>query len=386
MRKSGGRRRGGRTDIAGLRVTLRTLTNTESRHASALELFFDLVLAVAIAALGELLTRDTSLRGFLRYGALFVPVWWAWVGYTFYADRFETDDLFYRLLVLLAMLAIAGIAINTSLAFSSRSASRVLAASYVAVRLILLVLYTRAYRHEPRARPLCGSYLVGFSIGAAFWLASVFVDPPLRYELWAAGLVVELATPLLSVSAIKRVPFHASHIPERLGSFTIVVLGETVALTATGVTSRLHPAASLIAAGGFFLAAALWWIYFEFVDDSPMRRGMAAGQTYVYGHLLVFVGITATGAGVRLALRTGNAVGLSPGARWALCGGPAIFLAAIGVIHLVNTRRLRDARVWTRLGSSAAATGLAVAGSPLSPLTLVGLLLALLVAHAALES
>ena len=282
MRKSGARGRRGRTDVAGLRVTLRTLTDTESRHASALELFFDLVLVLAIAALGELLAHDTSLGGFLRYGALFVPVWWAWVGYTFYADRFETDDLIYRLLVLLAMMAIAGIALNTSLAFSSLSASRVLAASYVGVRLILLLLYARAYRHEPRARPLCGSYLVGFSIGAAFWLASVFVDPPVRYELWAAGLVVELATPLLSVSAIKRVPFHASHIPERLGSFTIVVLGETVALTATGVTSRLHPAAALIAAGGFFLAAALWWIYFEFVDDSPMRRGMVAGQTYVY--------------------------------------------------------------------------------------------------------
>jgi low temperature requirement protein LtrA len=369
-----------------LGVTLRTLTDTESRHASALELFFDLVLAVAIAALGERLARDTSLMGFLRYGALFVPVWWAWVGYTFYADRFETDDLIYRLLVLLAMLAIAGIALNTPLAFSSRSASRVLAASYVAVRLILLVLYARAYRHEPRARPLCGSYLVGFSIGAALWLASVFVDPPVRYELWAAGLVVELATPLLSVSAIKRVPYHASHIPERLGSFTIVVLGETVALTATGVPSRLHPAAALIAAGGFFLAAALWWIYFEFVDDSPMRRGMVAGQTYVYGHLLVFLGITATGAGVLLAIRSGNAAGLGAGGRWALCGGPAVFLVAIGVIHLVNTRHLRDPRVWTRFGSGAAATGLAVAGSPLSPLTLVGLLLALLVAHAALES
>lgn len=371
---------------SGLRVTLRTLTDTESRHASALELFFDLVLAVAIAALGELLAHDTSLRGFLRYGALFVPVWWAWVGYTFYADRFETDDLFYRLLVLLAMLAIAGIALNTSLAFTSRSASRVLAASYAAVRLILLALYARAYRHEPRARPLCGSYLIGFSIGAACWLASVFVDPPLRYELWAAGLAVELATPLLSVSAIKRVPYHASHIPERLGSFTIVVLGETVALTVTGVTSRLHPAASLIAAGGFFLAAALWWIYFEFVDDSPMRGGMLAGQTYVYGHLLVFLGITATGAGVLLAIRTGNAGELSAGARWALCGGPAVFLAAIGVIHLVNTRRLRDARVVARFGTGAAAAALAVAGSRVSPVGLVGLLLALLVANAVVES
>lgn len=364
---------------------LRTLTDTESRHASALELFFDLVLAVAVASLGSMLSRNITFVGFVRFGALFVPVWWAWVGYTFYADRFESDDLIYRLLVLAAMLAIAGVAVNTIDAFSSRDVSATLAISYVVVRVILLLLYARAYRHEPRARELCGRYLVGFSLGAAFWLSSIAVTPA-RYGLWAAGVAVELVTPLLSSRAISRVPYHTSHIPERLGSFTIVVLGETVVLTASGVGSRLHFGGGAIAAIGFGIAACMWWTYFEFVDDSPLRRGLLAGQTYVYGHLLIFAGITATGAGVLLAARTGNAGTLRAGERAALCGGPALFLSAIGIIHLVNVRHARDATSWARLAAAVALVLVAVFGASASPLDVAALLLAVLVAHTAFET
>lgn len=375
-----------RTRFPVARPQLRTLTDTEARHASNLELFFDLVLAVAIAALGQSLTSNPSGTGFLRFAALFVPVWWAWVGYTFYADRFESDDFLYRLLVLTAMLAIAGVAVNTGDAFVSTSASLRLAASYVAVRLILVVLYVRAYRSEPLARPLCSRYALGFSVGAAVWSASLLVNPPARFWLWAAGLAVELATPLLSSSAITRVPFHASHIPERFGSFTIVVLGETVVLTATGVGGTLHFTAGVIAVSGFLMAAAEWWVYFEFVDTSPLRRGLVAGQTYIYGHLMIFMGITATGAGVLLAIRHAGRSSLPLGDRAALCGGVAAFLLPLGVIHLVNTRRVRNAAIVSRLGVGSLAVALAAGGFALTPVATTGLLLAALVGQVVLES
>ncbi|MDQ1414108.1 MAG: hypothetical protein QOE07_2696 [Acidimicrobiaceae bacterium] len=365
---------------------LRTLTDAEARHASDLELFFDLVLAVAVAALGQALTSNPSLTGFVRFAALFVPVWWAWVGYTFYADRFESDDFIYRLLVLTAMLAIAGVAVNTEAAFVSRSASLRLAASYVTIRLILVVLYLRAYRWEPLARPLCARYALGFSVGAGFWLASLFVNPPGRYWLWVAGLAVELSTPLLSASAITRVPFHASHIPERFGSFTIVVLGETVVLTATGVGGTLHLTAGITAVIGFLIAAAVWWIYFEFVDTSPMRRGLVAGQTYIYGHLVIFMGITATGAGVLLSIRDSGRAAPAAGERAALCGGVAAFLLAIGVIHAVNTRKVRDLATVSRFGIGATALVLAVTGFGLAPVWTAGVLLALLIGHVVVEA
>ena len=66
------------------RPRLRTVENlTEERHASWLELFFDLVFVVAVAQVAHNLSEDLTAQGLLRYGALFALVWWAWVGYSF---------------------------------------------------------------------------------------------------------------------------------------------------------------------------------------------------------------------------------------------------------------------------------------------------------------
>jgi low temperature requirement protein LtrA len=91
---------------------LRTLETEQDRRATWLELFFDLVFVVSIAELGNRLSGDVTLDGFLEFIALFVPVWWAWAGFTFYANRFDTDDLVYRLLVLTAMFGVAAMAAN----------------------------------------------------------------------------------------------------------------------------------------------------------------------------------------------------------------------------------------------------------------------------------
>ena len=91
---------------------LRTLAEEdagEERHASWLELFFDLVFVVAIAELSHELLVNHTLNGFAIFAALFVPVFVAWQGFSFYADRFDTDDVFFRVCMLAAMLAVAAL-------------------------------------------------------------------------------------------------------------------------------------------------------------------------------------------------------------------------------------------------------------------------------------
>lgn len=56
------------------------------RHATWLELFFDRVFVVAIAALAGLLHDDLNLGGFFAFSLLFVPVGWAWMSFAYYAD------------------------------------------------------------------------------------------------------------------------------------------------------------------------------------------------------------------------------------------------------------------------------------------------------------
>ena len=147
---------------------LRTLAGEDAedeRHASWLELFFDIVFVVAIAELSHELVVDHTLSGFATFAALFVPIFVAWQGFSFYADRFDTDDVLFRVCMLAAMLSVAALAIQIPDVAHGESAGFALA--YVAIRVLTVVLNLRAYRHVPLARPLIGRYVVAFSFSVA---------------------------------------------------------------------------------------------------------------------------------------------------------------------------------------------------------------------------
>ena len=71
------------------------------RPTSWLEFFFDLVFVVAVDQLARRLQHGVTGQGALVYLALYAPIWWAWVGFVLYTDRFGTDDISDRFLTLL---------------------------------------------------------------------------------------------------------------------------------------------------------------------------------------------------------------------------------------------------------------------------------------------
>jgi low temperature requirement protein LtrA len=241
---------------------LRTLAE-EERHASWLELFFDLVFVVAIAELSHELVVNHTLGGFATFAALFVPVFVAWQGFSFYADRFDTDDVLFRVSMLIAMLAVAALAIQ--IPSVTHGASTGFALSYVAIRSLTVALNLRAYRHVSLARPLIGRYVVAFSFSVALWTVSLAVPEPWRFLLWGIGLAADLGVPaLIGPRFVGRVPIHASHIPERFALFTIIVLGESVVAVALGVADSDWKFSSAVGAVlGFLTVACLWWTYFD---------------------------------------------------------------------------------------------------------------------------
>ncbi|MDQ3778553.1 MAG: low temperature requirement protein A, partial [Actinomycetota bacterium] len=241
------------------------------RRATWLELFFDLVFVVAIAQLSTGAGNEPGVREFLILAALFVPLWWAWVGFTFYADRFDTDDVVHRVLMLGGMFAVAGLASAIPEAYAGDTVG--FAAAYAVTRLIVVVLNARAWWHLPAARPLLNAYIPAFALSALLFAGSTLVDSPWRYALWAAGLVLDLGTPLVSADRIRKVPIHTSHIPERVGLLTIIVFGETVLAVVTGTdTVSWGWESGLIAALGFTAAAGIWWLYFDFLDTGVVQR------------------------------------------------------------------------------------------------------------------
>jgi low temperature requirement protein LtrA len=141
---------------------LRTAIDTQrERHATWLELFYDLVFVAAISRLAGNLDRDYSLTGLLHVAVLFVPVWWAWIGQTFYLTRFDSDDLGHRLITMAQIMAVASLIVHVPDALGDSSTG--FALSYAAVRFMLVAEYFRAARHIPYVRPIVNRYLAGFS-------------------------------------------------------------------------------------------------------------------------------------------------------------------------------------------------------------------------------
>jgi low temperature requirement protein LtrA len=358
---------------------LRTLDDQGERHATWLELFFDLVFVISIAEVVHTLEDYGSLGDFLGMAGLFVAVWWAWVGYTVYADRFDTDDLLHRALVLAGMLAVIAMALSVHDALHGGAAQ--FALTFVAVRGIVLLLNARARRHAAAARPLLNLYLVAFSIGASLWLVSVFVPEPARYVLWGVALLIELSAPWVGRHQIARAPIHASHLVERFGLFTLIVLGESVISVAQGAADVDWTAATVAAAvGGFVAVACLWWLYFDRLEDAAIRS-VLQGLVWNYAHLPLLAGLVSVAVGTEYTVIEASTGQLERATALSLGAGTALYLLATVVIGLA-VRRTADRVRWLALGAAALALVIGLVwplGLPVGLLVVLDLMLVVLV-------
>jgi low temperature requirement protein LtrA len=338
----------------------------------------------AIAEVASTLSADPTAAGFGRYLALFLPISWAWSGFAFYATRFDTDDLVYRLLTLLGMFFVAALASTVPDALHGGQNAFVVA--YVAVRLVLLTLYARVYRDLEVARPVAGWLLLVFSAAVGVWVVSLAVPTPWKYVLWGVALLLEHWAPVKVWQLLRGMPVHPRHLPERFGLLVLIVLGEGVVGVVLGTAHVSWTVLSgVVAFGGFLTAAAIWWLYFDFLEVTSITRNVRSGLTYVYAHYFVTAGIAALGVGVKLAIFS-----VEPGPRydhigWIAAAGTALCMFGLATIQFVTPPTLFDADVLLRLVTAAVAGVLVVLSSVLSPVLIVWLLAAVLVGQVIAE-
>jgi len=313
----------------------------EPRHPTWLELFFDLVLVAAIGQLGKCLNDNLSWDGIFRFLFLSIPIWWAWTGVAFYTTRFDTNDLSDRIFYFLQMLGVAALAVTVQDAFGTYAAG--FAATYAFLRLLLVCQYVLAAVYIPESRVLTLRYATGFGLAALLFLASVWVPSPHRFLLWALALIIDFSFPMSAGKLHARIPPHNAHISERYGLFIIVLLGETVLGTVTGI-SAMPQWTMLSGLSGFFgllITFSLWWIYFDHASNAPMRSVEVTGnvflyQTWLYAHLPLMICLSAMGVAVQQLVLASQTLPLPPMLKWLLCLSVAGSMSVIGVVHTVS--------------------------------------------------
>jgi low temperature requirement protein LtrA len=264
------------------------------RHATWLELFFDLVFVLALSAVTARLntvTAPTWAQIGIAFG-IFGLVQWAWVGQAFYDTRYDPDDNPHRLLVLLAATGAATIALGTR----EVPAGVELPAGYLVLRGSLLIMYLRVLVSDRSSREVVVTYFIGFTAGWLLWLASLWVPVPTRPALWITALLIELCTPWIGRHWLIRHPVHRSHLPERMGQFIIILLGGSLANLLAAVPIP-HPGSRTLAAAGLSLVVSIgiWWVYTAFLNSRLALPRLASGLAYGYLHLPVGAGILFAG-------------------------------------------------------------------------------------------
>lgn len=351
---------------------------TDERTATWTELFYDLVFVVAVARLGARFLHDLTWEGFFEFSALFTILWWAWASFTFFADRYDTDDTGQRLLAVAQIIGVAGMAAAIGLGDQELGTiSRQFAGSYVAVRLALIVMYVRAWRSVPETQPLIAGYLKGFSLEVLIWIVSLLVPAPWRYVLWGAALVISFATPWLMRREQVRVPLSVSHLPERFGLFTILVLGESIAAVVAGVENEDWMLGSTtVGVAGVVMATSLWWVYFDNLEGSVVRRDPNRKHdwhptAWIYSHLPLAVTLTMAGIGVEELVIASAGHEFEAAHRWLAVAGIAGAYLAMAMILVSSSspdgRMHFHQKALLRLIGAGLVVILGVAGSGLEP-------------------
>lgn len=315
-----------------------------------LELFFDLVFVLAITQCTALMSHDQSWSGLAQGLLILCVLWWAWVGYAWLTSVIDPEAEAVRGVMFVAMAALLVVSICVQEAFGNLALTFALAIGVFRAAHIALFMLAGADDENLRRSVIGLAASTAVAVGILA-LASLF-DGLAQGALWALAIFLDMAGPyFFGAEGWTLVP---NHFAERHGLIVIIALGESIVAIGVGASGVLDLGIGTAAVLGIFLAAALWWTYFDVVALISARRlGEAeegrvrnelARDSYSYIHLLMVAGIVLMAFGMKATIaRHGDALHTVPA--FALLGGVAIYLLGLVAfrfrhVHTLNRRRL----------------------------------------------
>ncbi|HET7507367.1 MAG TPA: low temperature requirement protein A [Solirubrobacterales bacterium] len=321
----------------------------EGERVTPLELFFDLVFVLAITQCTGLMSHDQTWSGLAQGLLILAVLWWAWVGYAWLTSVIDPEAGAVRGVIFVAMAALLIVSLCVQEAFGNLALTFALAIGVFRAAHIALFMLAGADDEDLRRSVIGLAVSTAIAVGILA-LASLF-DGLAQGALWALAIFLDMAGPYFFGSeGWKLVP---GHFAERHGLILIIALGESIVAIGVGASGSLDLGIGAAAVLGVFLAAALWWTYFDVValvsarrlgEAEPGREQNAlARDSYSYIHLLLVAGIVLVALGMKVTIGH-HSDHLHDVPATALLGGVALYL--IGLVsfryrHIKTLNRQR---------------------------------------------
>ena len=288
------------------------------RAATPLELLFDLTFAVAFSAAGNefahALADGHLVGGVAAFCLSVLAVCWCWINFTWFASAYDTDDWLFRALTMVQMAGVIVVAVGLPTLFASivegdHLALAVPVAGYVVMRVAMVLLWLRAAKHDPQRRRSANAHIVAILAAQLLWCLLALADLPVMpgMAILLVPIGVEMVGPYLAETRDGGTPWHPHHIAERYGLLVIITLGETVIGTVSAMSALVHHTdagwtadAIVVLAAGVALTFGLWWTYFVIPWGEVLQHHRERAFFWGYGHMAIFGGIAATGAGLHV--------------------------------------------------------------------------------------
>ncbi len=358
--------------------------NSDEAHRAStpLELLFDLCFVVGVAQASERLHHALSAgeigHGIGSYLMVFFAIWWAWVNFTWFASAYDTDDVPYRITTLVQITGALILAAGIPRAFDGGSFG-VVVIGYVVMRLAMVTQWLRAAWSDPAHRVTALRFAIGITIVQAGWVGRQWLPSRLAVVSFLVLVVLEVLVPIFA-ERVAPTTWHAEHIAERYGLFTLIVLGESVLAASTAIQTAFDGGGHRghlfeLSIAGLIIVFGMWWLYFDRPAQETLNSSWS-GFLFGYGHYPIFAAAGALGAGIAVNVDvTVSPVALSGrAAAYAIAIPVAVYLASVWWLH----RRPEESELRT-IGFPVGAILVLLAPLVPSPVPVMAIIMVLLV-------
>lgn len=334
-------------------------TPVDNRHASWVELFFDLVCVAAMIQLTHALGHAPGWLDIGRFLVMYYAIWSLWTSFTLYGnirgDKIQVRFMIYGMVTLGAMAA------------SVPEIER--ADTFATFYFVARIVTSKEWGKSGSVITAWPAAQLGF--GTLPWIVSLWVDTPWKFALWGLGALLDIGFSIVTSRRPDRmlagavrdqrrrrrrllgrrsrrdaptptaVDVHDAHLAERTGLFMIIVLGEAViqVVHAAG-EENWDRWLGLAVLGAFGLVVCLWWLTFSFgvlaVPESLHAR--TPTPLALPSHFAMTASVVAMAAGTGTILLHPHDPAPTA-ARWLLCAGVAVFFGNVVVSGLVLKAR-----------------------------------------------